>query len=280
MIMSCDHLVSAQAVVQVGRGNAAAEALSTRIEGQVEKQIGAEAVALATVPETLVAVMRKLGDGSFLVRCKAAEELATGSWSCASMLKALDEQSWDLETRERVFLIVGDRILAAPRGALGVQMQPSAVGNRPGVTIADLVPSMPAERVLRIGDRIETVDGVAVSTNEECIDAIQSHEPGESIHLRIGRPRRGPSGRLLVDDQGGSIEEILEVDIPLASDADLDRASVRRPELRRASPSRSAERERFVFDVLCARRQARGESLNPIVTKTRDLGNQSPPKAP
>jgi PDZ domain-containing protein len=57
----------------------------------------------------------------------------------------------------------------------------------PGLTVSDLVPGKPAEKVLKYGDVILTADGRAITGNRDLTDVIGKHRAGEQVTLEILR---------------------------------------------------------------------------------------------
>ncbi|MCA9295158.1 MAG: PDZ domain-containing protein, partial [Phycisphaerales bacterium] len=53
----------------------------------------------------------------------------------------------------------------------------------------DIVPGLPAEEVLRIGDRITHLDGIRLTSNEDLIRYVQYRQPGDEIQVTIRRPQ-------------------------------------------------------------------------------------------
>lgn len=227
-------------------------AFTERIRSQVDEEIGKQAVESARCDEAVHEAIRALGAPSFAERELASAALRSSPLTSAQILAGLRHAewmpTWDAETRARALAVILDRILLAPRGALGVSMDPATIGNRPGVTIQEVIEGLPAEGVLREGDRLFEIDGAAVTSNEECIDAIQSHRPGEAIRVKVGRPKRGANGRALVDPAGLPLEEILEFTMELGRDDQLDAANRARP--RRSLQNFGAERRRAVRELL------------------------------
>ncbi|MCH2132682.1 MAG: PDZ domain-containing protein [Phycisphaerales bacterium] len=126
------------------------------------------------------------------------------------------------EQRLRLLRAIETRLLQLPRGALGIRMKIDIVdfqdqdGNRiRGVEILELLPGMPAEAHLRVGDVIMSIEGELIDQSSEVSELIKRHWPGEPIELEIARdlpadaaglPRR--SQRLQVKVNLGSTEQL------------------------------------------------------------------------
>ncbi|MGD7043574.1 SepM family pheromone-processing serine protease [Jeotgalibacillus proteolyticus] len=56
-----------------------------------------------------------------------------------------------------------------------------------GIYILNVFPAMPAEEVLRAGDRITMIDGNAFESSEEFIDYVKDKKEGEEVSIRVDR---------------------------------------------------------------------------------------------
>jgi PDZ domain-containing protein len=56
-----------------------------------------------------------------------------------------------------------------------------------GAVFVDVDPSFPAAKVLQPGDTVVAADGTKVATDQDLIDAIAAHRPGDEIELQIER---------------------------------------------------------------------------------------------
>ncbi|MDG5470182.1 SepM family pheromone-processing serine protease [Jeotgalibacillus sp. ET6] len=56
-----------------------------------------------------------------------------------------------------------------------------------GIYILNVFPAMPAEDVLRAGDRITMIDGNAFESSEEFIDYVKDKQEGEEVSIRVDR---------------------------------------------------------------------------------------------
>jgi hypothetical protein len=117
--------------------------------------------------------------------------------------------------------ILEQRIMLAPRGALGVRME-GPLMRETGVRITGLVPGMPAERVLKVGDLIREVDGQPLLDRSDLIRAVQSMPPGLEVQLVVRRTMRDADGKVLVGDDGLERVEELKIKMRLGSTEDLD----------------------------------------------------------
>lgn len=244
----------AQGVPGQGVGPAEGDArarFSERVREQVAGLVGEKAIGAAQCSDALRELILRLGDDKVSVRESASRELMASGHGAAEILACLREARFDLEVRVRALSVVVDRVVLAPRGALGVSMQPATIGNRPGVTIQELISGLPAERVLRVGDRLFQIDGLVVTSNEECIAAIQSHDPGDLLRVKVARPRRGADGKALLDANGLPVEEELEFSVELGSDDALDQANRARGS-RRSPQNFGDERRRAVLELIAA----------------------------
>jgi putative serine protease PepD len=90
-----------------------------------------------------------------------------------------------IETAKRVVdeLLAGGEVQHA---YLGVSLEEAAEGG--GVPLGEVVNGGPADDAgLRAGDAIVAIDGDAVETPEEVRAAIDSHDPGDKIEVRVRR---------------------------------------------------------------------------------------------
>lgn len=114
------------------------------------------------------------------------------------------------------------RILDAPRGALGIQMS-ERFGEDSGVTVTGVIRGMPAEGVLRPGDRIVEIDREPVLTTGDLVEIVQNMRPGERVRVVVMRGERDERGRVKADEGGRVLETRVEVEMPLGSAKELER---------------------------------------------------------
>lgn len=186
-------------------------------------------VERAKLPQPLLECIARLDDPKFDVRQRASAELDAGAFPLEELIAALARGRLSPEQHARLVAAACTRALALPRGALGIRMQSSMDRIRPGVEISMLLPGMPAERVLRAGDRIERIGDITVDASDQLVATIQSRVPGDTVRLTVARARRDDRGRIQVGEDGASIEDRIEVEVELADAAELERFEARLP---------------------------------------------------
>lgn len=186
-------------------------------------------VGRVALTQPLLECIARLDDARFEVRQRASLELEAGSFPLEEIIAALASGRLSPEQHARLVAAACTRALMLPRGALGIRMQSSTDRVRPGVEISMLLPGMPAERVLRSGDRIERIGDVTVEVSDQLVAMIQSRVPGDMVRLTVARARRDERGRIQVGDDGATLEDRIEVDVELADAAELERFEARLP---------------------------------------------------
>lgn len=173
----------------------------------------------------VTALVRALGATDFAQRDAATTALRDA--------KVPDEQIWihllstpgglSYEAHARLLDIGYSRIKDAPRGALGIQMAGGRMGENNGVTVTALIPNMPAQKVLRPGDRIVELDGKPIQESSELSKIVQTKRPGERIALVVMRGQRDAVGRVVGGPDGRPVETRHELEIEVGSRADLEK---------------------------------------------------------
>lgn len=195
--------------------------------------------ASARITSHDLSAVAELDARQFAIREAASTRLRAPTVTAEVIFAILAQGDLSVEQRERLLTIAQEKVLALPRGALGLRMQPSGDARNPGVEVLLLLPGMPAEKVLKIGDRIEKIDGKALATSSDLVEIIQSKMPGESVRLSIARQQRDDRAKPKIDPAGGFIEDRMEFEVALTSAIDLDKF-----EDRIGSPLRSVVLER------------------------------------
>jgi hypothetical protein len=173
----------------------------------------------------VTAMVRALGATDFAQRDAATTALRDA--------KVPDEQIWihllstpgglSYEAHARLLDIGYARIKDAPRGALGIQMAGGRMGENNGVTVTALIPNMPAQKVLRPGDRIVELDGKLIHESPELSKIVQTKRPGDRIALVVMRGQRDAAGRVVGGPDGRPVETRHELEIEVGSRADLEK---------------------------------------------------------
>lgn len=187
------------------------------------------AVERVALSQPLLECIARLDDPKFDVRQRASAELDAGAFALEELIAALVRGRLSPEQHARLVAAACTRALMLPRGALGIRMQSSMDRVRPGVEISMLLPGMPAERVLRSGDRIERIGDIPVEASDQLVAMIQSRMPGDTVRLTVARARRDERGRMQVGEDGAGVEDRIEVDVELADAAELERFESRLP---------------------------------------------------
>ena len=172
----------------------------------------------------VTSMVRALGATDFAQRDAATTALRDA--------KVPDEQIWihllstpgglSYEAHARLLDIGYARIKDAPRGALGIQMAPR-MGENDGVTVTALIPNMPAQKVLRPGDRIVELDGKPIQVSTQLSAIVQTKRPGERIALVVMRGQRDAVGRVVGGPDGRPVETRHELEIEVGSRTDLEK---------------------------------------------------------
>lgn len=139
--------------------------------------------------------------------------------------QTLGREGLSLEQVMRLLRVMEIRLLHAPRGALGIQMPMNRI-ERPGdmirieprgVGVSAVIPGLPAEKILQVGDVITHINGIPLEDREDLARIVQQHWPGDVLALRVNRTL--PDQQRL-EAQEREIER-LELEITLGSTAVL-----------------------------------------------------------
>ena len=176
-------------------------------------------LASVDVTAQVMALVARLDHPCYREREAATQALQDGRDNRRQLYAVLAREALSAEQRHRLLAVVRQRLLNTPRGALGIRMlfeQPDA--NQPGGSvIMDLLPDLPAERVLQRGDRITHVDGNPLNAPNDLIRRVQARRPGDEVQLVVNRVRRDGDGRPLLNEARQPQYEVLAIDIVLAS---------------------------------------------------------------
>lgn len=193
-----------------------------------------ELIRNARIPSSVMNEVARLSDESFALRETASAALRSSPVPNEVLMAVLDREDLKPEQRHRLLRVLKLRIHQQPRGAVGIRMSPG----RGGVLINELVPGLPAEKVLRVGDTIVMINDIVVRENSELVGVVQRLVPGTLIRMTVLRTN-------------GNIEnnERIEVEFPLGSYSKLgnepDVLGLANPETKRRKELMQAVEDRF-----------------------------------
>ncbi len=176
--------------------------------------------AIAPLTEQLVT---QLASRSYAERRAASERLQSSEVALDDLLSVLARGGLAPEQHHRVLSIAFDRIVNAPRGALGIQMNPARPGEG-GVRVTRIIPGFPAEKHLEVDDIIVAIDGRAVRDVTDLRMIVQGQPPGTEVRVEAIRAERDPRGKPRVDAAGAAVTRRIDVRVPLGSKRELDSA--------------------------------------------------------
>lgn len=151
------------------------------------------------------------------------------------LLAVLHRGELSAEQNHRLLFVMRQRLLNTPRGALGIRMDAArpvlpqnlqqhlpdadepAPAALPGVLVLEVIPGMPAEGILRAGDRITHIDNTPVQISDDLIDLVQTRRPGDTIHMTVLRPKRDGQGRFINDAPDRADHDQVKLQIILGS---------------------------------------------------------------
>lgn len=148
-----------------------------------------EELARITVAPELVRLARALDADAFADRVAARTAIVARKPMPDELMALLQRKDLADEARQQLVGILRNRILYAPRGALGIRMENAAPLDG-GVRITGLVPGMPAERVFQAGDIVRKVNDVVLRNTADLVNAVQSLPPGVEVKLVVRRIKR------------------------------------------------------------------------------------------
>ena len=149
------------------------------------------------IDPTVRALAMQLEDASFEVREQATNKLIEMAPDKMQLYALLAPES-DLtaEQRYRLLAALREHLLNSPRGAVGISMepvQPIIMGGPLEIRVTDLLPGLPAERVLKLNDRITHVDDQPLFAYDDLQFRVQCKRPGDKVALTIKRPKTDPA---------------------------------------------------------------------------------------
>jgi hypothetical protein len=178
-----------------------------------------EELSSIDVDPAVRALVQKLDDVSFFAREEATQALLNAEVDRNQLYAMLEFDALSAEQRYRLLAVVRETLTRMPRGALGISMRQLqfAAAGPVEIRVEDLLPGLPAERVLRIGDSIIAFDGKPLLAQRDLQTRIQSKKPGEKATLTIKRVRVDEAGQPMLDEQNRIQLDTLDVEIELGS---------------------------------------------------------------
>jgi hypothetical protein len=215
----------------------------------VSGEFDLKAIRMAAVPADLRAIVARFEDPDWSTREEAARRLEAHPAPDEALLRILDQDELSEEQRQRLMGVISRRILLRERGAIGIRMSTRGVfGDNAvsGVEVTELLPGLPAERVLDVGDVITQIDERAIRVNADLITHVQRMPPGQVIEVVVMRPRFVEAGKApdpaWIRGDGDRWFERIDVEFALGSFSQLgDTATSLNPETTR--------RQQLVFEL-------------------------------
>jgi len=181
-----------------------------------------ESLRSRPIAEPVRELIVRLGSASYAERRAASERLLEPTIPLDDLLAALAQGSLSPEQHHRILAIAFDRIVNAPRGALGIQMNPAR--GEPGVRISRVIPGFPAERHLQVDDLVVAIDGRAIRDANDLRLIVQGQPPGTMVRVEAIRAERDERGKPKLDAAGAPITKRIDVRVGLGSKRELDNA--------------------------------------------------------
>ena len=208
--------------------------LKRRSSVQRKEVLPEELIRNARIPSSVTNEVARLSDESFTLRETASAALRASPVPNEVLMAVLDREDLEPEQRHRLLRVLKLRIQQRPRGAVGIRMSPG----RGGVLINELVPGLPAEKVLRVGDTIVMINDIVVRENSELVGVVQRLVPGTLIRMTVLR-----------SNENGKNNERIEIEFSLGSYAKLgnepDVLGLSNPETNRRKALMQAVEDRF-----------------------------------
>ena len=177
-------------------------------------------LARIDVAPELLRLVRALDSESFADRASARAGIVARRAMPDELMAVLIRKDLSVEARHALVSILRDRIVNAPRGALGVRME-QFVERQGGVRVIGLVAGMPAEKKLVVGDVLRSVNGTPLVTSLDLTRVVQSLPPGLEVKVGVRRVKRDAGGKAIVGADGLETTEELELSLRLGSTDEL-----------------------------------------------------------
>lgn len=161
--------------------------------------------ASASTPLSLDAAVAALIAEDVSSRLRAAETLSGSPDIRLVDLERVLRERRDLspEQRRKLMSIAKLRFYSEPRGALGIRFAFNDGGGG-GAVLADVVQGFPAAEVLRVGDRLLSINGRRIESDDDVRASIVSRDPGERVVIRLARDGKPITVRAVIGTYAGS----------------------------------------------------------------------------
>jgi hypothetical protein len=167
----------------------------------------------------MIETIDRLDDPSFEARDQATNYLVDSCSDLRQLFAMLIKLELSVEQHQRILEVIHRHLMHRPRGALGINMDQNHFNRQiPGeIRINDLLPNLPAEKVLRVDDRITHFNGIMLQNRGELIEQAQSRLPGERITLTVHRPRLDERGQYIEGPDQEPVLDELQITLELGS---------------------------------------------------------------
>lgn len=163
-------------------------------------------------------IVARLDGPVYEQREAAMQQLHANSFDALQCQRALLFEPLSAEQRHRLLMVLSQRLVESPSGAMGISINLELNLRSPDlIEIERLVPGLPAERVMRVGDRITHLEGERVLNWDSFQSAVQLKKPGDIIDLTVQRMAIGPTGVPLKGPDGVPLYDEVQVRMPLGN---------------------------------------------------------------
>lgn len=203
-----------------------------RMVAVADLELDLKRLATTAVPADVAVLIERLNADEFEVRTEATATLRRHPMPDEVLMGVLVRGDLREEQRVRLLGILEWRVMNKSRGAVGVRMTQRGFNEDPrGIEVAAVIPGLPAERVLKVGDIIQRLNGKMTDRNEQLILLVQQMRPGERLKVEVLRPIAAPpdpdAPGELVQGDGDRWYEPVEVEIVLGSYEKLNEVPTR-----------------------------------------------------
>ena len=195
-------------------------------------------LGFVTVAPCFADLGAQLEDAVFGTREEAMQRLLDWTVDRRQICKMLAGKRLSLEQRHRLLLVLRDDLLNAPRGAIGISVDPRRRRHNE-IIVEQLVEGLPAIEVIEPGDHVTHFNGQPTARWELFVAMIQARKPGDivtiTVQRRVDQEDQGTeepkmrtlqfelvlgSAELLIDPATGQVQRNTTLDRARAVDAD------------------------------------------------------------